>query len=411
VIARQRVPLVIFWTVSLLALNLFVFNVNHRFLRAEISEYIEGYLQTTLDDSLFGDSQGVVNDRSSLLDVGERINRALDRLILDRWYAALDDCRIAVDAIDDVSIRSDVRLDHTILVSLRRNASNRPVVVNYTCKHAVWPYVLWTATAIVLFALLYRSLPYPLSARQQRRHELLVAQGYDTDYAMYLVTECARTYERLTSRQQAALARLHSPENRNYEQALRVACLPAMSSFSDEAMSWFVLALERNANTTQAEGLARHSDIVEIDLTRGVLSIHGMQVPLSGTPLFYYGWYALKRLSGEGWITNPRSNRPDVSAGTEVAALLRRHGGHAKAISDLELHGLKARTLDQNRSKIKDGITAALGDKLAEKYLFAARKDPLTRRMSYRLNLPREYIEIKIAQGSGWFRSSKTSNR
>jgi len=387
-----------FWIVGLLALNLFVFNVNSRFLHAEISEYIEGYLQTTLDDSLFGDSQGVVNDRSSLLDVGERINRALDGLIIDRWYAVLDDCRIAVDAIDDVSIRSDVRLDHTILVGLRRNATDRPVVVNYACNHAVWPYLLWTATAIVLFALLYRSLPYPLSARQRRRRELLVAQGYNPDYAMHLVTECARTYERLTSRQQAALARLHSPENQNYEQALRVACLPAISSFSDEAMSWFVLALERNANTTQAEEIALHSDIVEIDLTRGVLSIHGMDVPLSGTPLFYYGWYALKRLSGEGWITNPRSNRPDISAGAEVADLLRRHSGHAKAIADLELHGLKARTLDQNRSKIKDGITAALGGRLSEKYLFTSRKDPLTRRMSFRINLPRECIELRTSK-------------
>lgn len=396
-ITRQRAPLALFWTVSILALNVFVFSVNDRFLRAEISDYIDGYLHTTLDDSLFGDSQGVVNDRSSLLDFGERINRALDRLVVDHWYAALRDCRIAISAIDDVAIRSNVRDDHTLVVGLRRNATDRPVVVNYACGHRVLPYVLWTSIAVVLFALLYRSLPHPLSARQRRRHALLVAQGYENDDAMHLVTECGLAYDQLNSRQRAVLARLHRPNARNYEEALSVASLPAVASFSEESMAWFVLALQQDADIMRAEEIALHADIVEIDLTRTQLFIHGMAIPVGGTPLFYYAWYALKRLSGDGWITNPRSNRPDVAAGADVAALLRRHCGHARAVSDLEQHGLKARTLDQNRSKIKDAVSAVLGENLAERYLFAGRRDPLTRRMSYRLNLPSESIYIEAS--------------
>ena len=394
---RPQVSLAVFWTAGILALNIFVFGVNDHVIRSDITEYIGEYLETTLDDSLFGDGRGVVNDRSSLLDVGERINRMLDRLVADRWHAVFSDCRVALSAIDDVSIRSSIGTDQTIVVDLRRNATRRPVVVNYACSHSVWPYALWTAAAVVLFALLYRSLPPPLTSRQRRRHGSLVAQGYDTDDATHLVTAFESEYDRLSFRQRSVFARLHQPEAHNYEQALRAAGRRAVASFPDDSVEWFVLAVERKESTDRAEEIALHPDIVEIDLTQATLSIHGMYIPIGGTPLFYYAWYALDRLSGDGWITNPRSNRPDKIAAASLSALLRRHHGHARAVSDLEGHGLKAKTLDQNRSKIKDAVSAVLGERLSRAYLFEARRDRLTQRMSYRINLPAERLEVKIS--------------
>ncbi len=124
------------------------------------------------------------------------------------------------------------------------------------------------------------------------------------------------------------------------------------------------------------------------------LSIRGLNVPISGTPLFYYAWYAMSRLSGDGWITNPASNRPDPVLGRQLVDLMSRFDGHAKAINDLERTGLKARTLDQNRSKIKDDMVAALGEKLARAYLFEASKHPDGIHMRYRLHVDPRHIHI-----------------
>ena len=110
--------------------------------------------------------------------------------------------------------------------------------------------------------------------------------------------------------------------------------------------------------------------------------------------MFYYAWYAMHRVSGDGWITNPASNRPDTVLARELVELMSRYDGHAKAINDLERTGLKARTLDQNRSKIKDEIVAALGEKLARAYLFEASKHPDGIHMRYRLHVDSRHIRI-----------------
>jgi hypothetical protein len=134
---------------------------------------------------------------------------------------------------------------------------------------------------------------------------------------------------------------------------------------------------------------------MEIDLRRGKLEIHGMDIPMHKTPLFYLAWYAIKRRSSDGWVQNPRSNRPDRIASEELVALMADHNGHGRAMHDLEAHGLKAKTLDQNRSKIKDGITAVLGEELGARYLFELRKHATSNRTSYRLKLDAGRIRIE----------------
>ena len=71
-----------------------------------------------------------------------------------------------------------------------------------------------------------------------------------------------------------------------------------------------------------------------------------------------------------------------------------RHDGHARAINDLQQAGLKARTLDQNRSKIKEDLVEALGESLASRYLFEASKHPDGVRMRYRLALSAANIRV-----------------
>jgi hypothetical protein len=142
--------------------------------------------------------------------------------------------------------------------------------------------------------------------------------------------------------------------------------------------------------------LASATDSVEINLHEMKLNIRGLHVPISGTPLFYYAWYAMSRVRGDGWITNPASNRPDLVLGQELVDLMSRFDGHARAINDLERGGLKAKTLDQNRSKIKDEIVAALGEELARTYLFEASKHPDGIHMRYRLQVDSHQIRIIV---------------
>ena len=123
-------------------------------------------------------------------------------------------------------------------------------------------------------------------------------------------------------------------------------------------------------------------------------SMRGLPVPLTGTPLFYYAWYARQRQAGEGWVTNPASNRPDLAVGAQIAALMSAHGGHGRAINDLQQAGLKARTLDQNRNKIKDELVAVLGEALATKYLFEVDRHEDGIHQRYRLRLDSDRIEV-----------------
>jgi hypothetical protein len=166
-------------------------------------------------------------------------------------------------------------------------------------------------------------------------------------------------------------------------------------------MEWLTLGLRRFGleSLERALQLAGSEDGVQIDLHAGQIRVHGLPVALGKTPLFYYAWYCRQRLAGDGWLTNPASNRPDREEGRRLAEFMWQYGGHGKAISDLEQAGLKAKTLDQNRSKIKDEMVAALGEVLAARYLFDAEKHPDGIRMRYRIHLPADRISLLEAPG------------
>jgi hypothetical protein len=167
--------------------------------------------------------------------------------------------------------------------------------------------------------------------------------------------------------------------------ALSLVTDARVAALSVEQAHWLLLGLRCTGTLEEALKIATAENTPEIDLTRMQLLLRGIPVPVSGTPLFYYAWYAFARLRDDGWITNPASNRPDMTAGEQLAALMLRHHGHARAINDLEQSGLKARTLDQNRSKIKDDIVAVLGDVCAEPFLFDVSKHADGVRLRYRL--------------------------
>lgn len=139
----------------------------------------------------------------------------------------------------------------------------------------------------------------------------------------------------------------------------------------------------------------------------------GSEVRLPSTPFIYYLWYAQRRLAGTdgGWYLNPSSGGSDASAAEEVLALMDALGAHSKARRELAEKGLRAKVLDQNRSKVKDELVRLLGEEVAFAYLFDAERDGRTARYRYRLRLVPGQIQIESATETGSETSPTPSER
>ncbi|WP_051687161.1 hypothetical protein [Microbulbifer sp. HZ11] len=173
---------------------------------------------------------------------------------------------------------------------------------------------------------------------------------------------------------QSDIVVLSAPQLPWFHRALSVDTLPAQKAPWLEAMD-------------TALAVANAPDQLTFDCRRLRVSIHGIHIALSKTPFFYYLWYARLRTQGEGWVLNPPVNRPDRENAQSLIELMEFHGGHAKSINDLRENGLRAKTLDQNRNKIRDELVSALGEDLASAYLFTSERDFKSGRYRYRLGL------------------------
>ncbi|WGL16138.1 hypothetical protein PVT68_15360 [Microbulbifer bruguierae] len=166
-------------------------------------------------------------------------------------------------------------------------------------------------------------------------------------------------------------------------------------SLSDFQMQWLDRALAlQPGDVESAVHIARMENRIVFDCPSLQIQLHGIPIKLSKTPFFYYLWYARQRQQGDGWVFNPPVNRPDREGAESLVALMEQHGGHAKSINDLKQNGLRAKTLDQNRNKIRDELISALGENLAAPYLFEAERDLKSGRYRYRLSLSCPQIEI-----------------
>lgn len=148
--------------------------------------------------------------------------------------------------------------------------------------------------------------------------------------------------------------------------------------------------------------IAKAPAVLEFQLSDSCIVVHGIQIELPRTPLLYYYWYASQRLkTAEGWVLNPASNKPDQLLAQDIIVLMEQWQGHKKAIQDLQEQGLKAKTLDQNRSKIRDELVSVLGPELAHPYLFDSQKSVRTGRFSYRLMTAPELVVLEQSNPSG----------
>ncbi len=126
--------------------------------------------------------------------------------------------------------------------------------------------------------------------------------------------------------------------------------------------------------------------------------LHTLVIPLSVTPAIYWLWYAQRRKceSDDGWVSNPPANRPDVRSAQSLIALMAQFGGHGRAISELKQHGLRAKTLDQNRNKIKEALLGVVGETLTEACGFENGRKDQNAQSCYRLKMSPNRINIAV---------------
>lgn len=393
------------WLLAAAVASICLYQFTYERFSTGLQQEINQHLLMSFDEVLFSDESGRINDRRSILYVGQQINQALKTVVEPTWFAAFRPSHISLLSVDGIRIgtQHDATDDSSQRLSfeLPRNHVPRSVLVSYHCELNLLPFlVVWTLLAVLL-AMIYFLAPVPMSYRQRKWLDYLTDRGYDDELAYDVVKPCSEQWLNLNNQQWQVFNALHRPEKYNYSQAIAIAGDSTVINFSELQMTWFMRSLndsadEADMSSVMANALALVSaaDRVVIDLEHSCLTIHDRNIPVAKTPLFYYAWYAGKLLAGDGWMINPQSNKPDKQQGLELAELMWKHKGHAKAISDLEQAGLKAKTLDQNRSKIKEELVGALGEELAGHYLFDTEKDTDTGRTRYRLKLSAEQIEL-----------------
>ncbi|MFM1896874.1 MAG: hypothetical protein RLZZ385_1948 [Pseudomonadota bacterium] len=224
-----------------------------------------------------------------------------------------------------------------------------------------------------------------------------------------LVVGVIATLPRPLSRSQGECVERLRAAGLGKDESRRLSTDTRVQALSGTSLSWLARQYRHAPNIEQALAVAQAAPDLVFHPERAQVSVHGVIIPLSATPFLYYYWYAMCRTGqvegddlsgtaesarGEGWFSNPPSNRPDRRNSAALIALMERLGGHRKAINDLAEKGIRARTLDQNRSKIKDELVAVLGEELAAPYLFDMKREPSTARYLYRLSLSPSHIRL-----------------
>lgn len=399
---RREVQFLWYWLLSVLLVSLLMFQVTQQHLVKTIEEQVGHHLLLSFDEAHFSRGARQTNDLRSITYVGQQINTVLSGALESEWYSTHKSCQVSLLSVDGVPIdgeysgATNIKSERALFqVAFPRNKVERLATLGLDCSAQWTPFLIVGAVLALLSWFLLRALPAPFSPKTRQWLEYWKQHGYEDAKLFKLINLLGENRLALSQQQQICFDHLHDFSLGNINCVMQLATDLRLNSLDNRQIDWLLQALKTKPDDMDAAlAMALQTDQMCIDLTSRSLRIHGLDIPLAKTPLLYYTWYAQKRLSGDGWILNPQSNRPDGEESKALAELMWQYGGHAKAINDLEQVGLKARTLDQNRSKLKEELTAALGEELALPYLFETEKDPLSGRMRYRLKLSADQIKI-----------------
>jgi hypothetical protein len=249
--------------------------------------------------------------------------------------------------------------------------------------HTIWNLGLLIGESIMaglVIAFFCGAFPKPMGRVRQQWISWLRERGHDLTDATTLTQNL---HDAIPSSQQQWLLRL--VDGVSFSDALMLSNVAHVRALSIDLAPWLIAGWKQTSCPDRACTVALAPSELQFDVANQTLDIHGLRIEMGQTPLFYYLWYNLQRRDTDGWVLNPSSRSPDLASARELMALMAQYQGHPKAIGELENQGLRAKTLDQNRSKIKDALISQLGEALAEDFLFESMKDQRTGRSHYRI--------------------------
>ncbi len=330
-------------------------HATHRF-----TQQLRSYIQQSVIEQADKAELYSFNDATTQSYLVQEITRNLASLCAPGSLQVLDDCTAQVISFKGITYTNGAHARFA-LDFYQAPETSQPLLQVAVFYRVHWFYLLGSQGLLALLVwLALVLLPKPVSAAQTHCMHALKQSGADEKQALALVAE------------------------------------PRVLQLDAGQLPWLLKGLELNPQQLDAAlAIAERCDQLEFIPATKSIRLRGLELTLADTPFFYFYWYALLRLSSdEGWYTNPAQTRPDMANSHTLQALFEKYGGHAKAASELQEKGLRAKTLDQNRSKIKDELVRHIGEELALPYLFDVQRDLRTARFNYRISLAPEFIKV-----------------
>lgn len=381
----KKYPLVAWFFLCIVFCSIFYWHA-HSSLVTSVSQQLQQNLPLKLKNALYySDKNGPVVDL-----ITHELNKDLSQLPHLSSLALFKHCQGHVShLLQDLSpFGNTQRFD--VEVHWQMDNTQHQTTIDLACETQLTGFIFPIGTASLLFAfILY--LPLPLSTRSRDIKGYLTEQDYPPKVAVKWAIRLAP----FNAIQFDLFQLLH--QSQDVGSLIPWLERGDVATLSESQISWFKVALNTfMLSKEQALAAALSEDELRFAPDKSLVYIRGLAINLIKTPYLYYLWYAYLRKEAQGWHLNPPINRADSEGAQGLIDLMQTYGGHSKAISDLRELGLRAKTLDQNRNKLKIELVALLGETLAKPYLFDTERDLKTGRNRYRLALSAAQIHLPV---------------
>lgn len=326
---------------------------------------VDNLLSSRIMPGIVDASRYSLMDEDTVSTIANRVNNELLSLSLQSWLGTLTDCQLQLQSIEHTTVQPTLPpqgiVQHLQVSQPTGQQGNLSATFTLGCPIAAGPVAAMSLAFSLFLTTLIAVIPRAYTPQQRHLLETLRDAG------------------------------MAWPQTRGI--------LQQFQKNDPASLQWYDFLIQRlRSGSLSVEQLlksANAKDQIVFHHDRQSVSIRGIEVPLSRTPYFYYALYAQQRIddaqrnfsasNDDGWILNPAAGRANPEHSRALLTLMKEHGGHLKAIKELETHGVRAKTMDQNRNKVKEELQKVLGESVAERYLFETQRDSRTGRNHYRL--------------------------
>lgn len=375
----------IFLVVISLVLGAASYSASHLGLQLFVKQKLIEKIRPKLQQTYYSQ----IDELSMSASIMQRINLDLQKVQVNSPLKTIEACSIELVSLNDKIIKQG----HMQIEWLFGN-DQYLAQAKFDCQ-TNWPRLILTSLIFAsLLLVVWLFAPKPRSKTQQMLIEQALEAGSSTPEAQKIAQNLEEHLRHL-----APIVEYCQQNNLEIDtRALLLwLCEHRTLRLSEYQIHWFCKVSQLFSNDfDKALTTALLEDNLRFHPETTTIAIRDIDIKLSKTPFYYLLWYAQYKATNinHGWFINPATDKPDTLHSHQIVNLMRRFNGHAKAINELEKNGLRAKTLDQNRNKIKDEISAILGDDITPNFLFELERDIQTSRFKYRLKLKVQQINL-----------------